>query len=49
MQSVWGDDQPDSNSLKVHMFNLRKHLDGNQELKLLHTVSGHGFAIKDNQ
>ena len=23
IQTVWGDDQPDSNSLKVHIFNLR--------------------------
>ncbi|MGX9460662.1 response regulator transcription factor [Shewanella sp. A14] len=49
MQSVWGDEQPDSNSLKVHIFNLRKQVDGDNELKLLHTVSGHGFAIKNSQ
>jgi DNA-binding response OmpR family regulator len=49
MQSVWGDEQPDSNSLKVHMFNLRKHLDGGKDIKLLHTISGHGFAIKLSQ
>ncbi|PKI07135.1 two-component system response regulator [Shewanella sp. 11B5] len=47
MQSVWGDDQPDSNSLKVHIFNLRKQLDAEHDVKLLHTISGHGFAIKD--
>lgn len=46
MQSVWGDEQPDSNSLKVHMFNLRKAVDGNFEDKLIHTITGHGFALK---
>lgn len=46
MQSVWGDEQPDSNSLKVHIFNLRKQIDTNDSIKLLHTISGQGFALK---
>ncbi|MBQ4890422.1 XRE family transcriptional regulator [Shewanella sp. UCD-FRSSP16_17] len=48
MQSVWGDEQPDSNSLKVHMFNLRKAVDGNCEEahKLIHTITGQGFVLK---
>ncbi|WP_282167967.1 response regulator transcription factor [Shewanella japonica] len=48
MQSVWGDEQPDSNSLKVHMFNLRKAVDGNCEEahKLIHTIIGQGFVLK---
>ncbi len=44
-ESVWGDDIPDSNSLKVHMFNLRKAIDSPFATPLLHTVAGHGFAI----
>lgn len=47
MQGVWGDNQPDSNSLKVHMFNLRKQVDANNDIKLLHTIPGQGFAVKD--
>lgn len=47
MQGVWGDDQPDSNSLKVHIFNLRKQVDAEQANKLLHTIAGKGFAIKE--
>ncbi|WOT04201.1 response regulator transcription factor [Shewanella youngdeokensis] len=51
MQSVWGDEQPDSNSLKVHMFNLRKVVDGNasdnNENKLIHTLVGRGFVLKN--
>lgn len=46
MQAVWGDEQPDSNSLKVHMFNLRKAVDGGNDIKLIQTVPGHGFAFK---
>lgn len=47
IQSVWGDEQPDSNSLKVHIFNLRKHVDGLHSNKLIQTLSGSGFAIKE--
>lgn len=46
MQSVWGDEQPDSNSLKVHMFNLRKAVDSRFETNLIHTITGRGFALK---
>lgn len=46
IQSVWGDDQPDTNNLKVHIFNLRKILDTEDEQSLLHTISGVGFALR---
>lgn len=49
MQAVWGDEQPDSNSLKVHMFNLRKAVDGKSDSKLIQTVPGYGFAFKLNE
>lgn len=44
-EAVWGDEIPDSNSLKVHIFNLRKVIDTPFSRPLLHTVAGHGFAI----
>jgi DNA-binding response OmpR family regulator len=48
LQNVWGDQQPDSNSLKVHMFNLRKAVEGlPAEKKLIHTLVGYGFVLKD--
>lgn len=48
MQAVWGDEQPDSNSLKVHIHHVRKQLDAskNSPLLKLETISGIGFAIK---
>ncbi|WP_372740911.1 response regulator transcription factor [Neptunomonas sp.] len=53
IQSVWGDEQPDSNSLKVHMFNLRKvldgHVDNGSESKLIHTLVGRGFVLKNER
>ena len=45
MQAVWGDEQPDSNSLKVHMHHLRKQLDGADEPRLIQTVTGFGFCL----
>lgn len=44
-QEVWGDDQPESNSLKVHIFNLRKQLGLTGDKNILKTVPNVGFAI----
>ncbi len=46
-QAIWGEDVPDSNALKVHMHHLRRAIDGNFEMPLLHTVAGYGFVIKE--
>jgi DNA-binding response OmpR family regulator len=43
--AIWGDEQPDSDNLKVHIHKLR-HVLG-QEPTLIHTIRGHGFAIKE--
>lgn len=44
--AVWGDEVPDSNSLKVHMYHLRKAIDGPFATNLLQTIAGHGFALR---
>ena len=49
VQEVWGDDKPESNSLKVHIFNLRKQLDLAGNKALLQTVSGFGFSIEETK
>ncbi|MEP1382893.1 MAG: response regulator transcription factor [Paraglaciecola sp.] len=46
MQTLWGDEQPDSNSLKVHIYHLRKQLESVPSNIKLETVSGIGFAMK---
>lgn len=48
MQAVWGDAQPDSNSLKVHLFNLRKLVDEPGSVALIHTLPGTGFVLRDS-
>jgi DNA-binding response OmpR family regulator len=45
--AVWGDEPPDSDSLKVHLFHLRKAVDVPFARPLLHTIAGHGFAVKE--
>ena len=45
-QLVWGDDAPDSNSLKVHLFKLRQQVDVEREVKLLQTIKGQGFVFR---
>jgi len=47
MQTVWGAEQPDSNSLKVHIHHLRKQLDAMNSNIKLETIAGVGFAIKE--
>jgi DNA-binding response OmpR family regulator len=47
-RAVWQDDPPDSNSLKVHLFKLRKKVDEPFDRALVHTVSGFGFVLRDD-
>ncbi|MCL9780937.1 response regulator transcription factor [Vibrio sp. S4M6] len=44
--SVWGDERPNSNTLKVHMFKLRKQIDSKFECKLITTIAGQGIAFR---
>jgi DNA-binding response OmpR family regulator len=49
MKAVWGEDQPDSNSLKVHIYNLRKQLETATNQVKIETIPSVGFAIKLNE
>jgi DNA-binding response OmpR family regulator len=49
MQAVWGDEQPDSNSLKVHIYHLRKQLEGVTQDITLETLPNVGFAIQKKE
>lgn len=46
-QEVWGDDLPNADSLKVHLFKLRQAIDAPFETKLIHTLHGVGIAIRE--
>ena len=42
---VWGDEPPDSNTLKVHMHRLRKAVDKPFGRPLIHTLAGVGIQV----
>ncbi|RCV88813.1 response regulator transcription factor [Billgrantia montanilacus] len=45
--ALWGDNIPDSNSLKVHLHHVRQAVDAPFEVALIHTLPGHGIALRD--
>lgn len=42
---LWGDEMPDSDALRSHIYNLRKAIDKPFESKLIHTISGVGIKL----
>ncbi|EXB49394.1 two-component system response regulator protein [Acinetobacter sp. 1000160] len=42
---LWGDEEPESDALRSHIYNLRKMIDKPYQEKLIHTVSGVGLKI----
>lgn len=47
-RQVWGDILPDSDTLRSHLYNLRKVIDKPFDKKMLLTVQGSGFKIVDS-
>lgn len=46
-REIWGDDLPDSDTLRSHLYNLRKVMDKPFDRPLLHTVQSAGYRIAD--
>lgn len=44
---LWGDDRPDRDLLRTHIYELRKRLDGDHPVKYLHTVPRLGYRVAD--
>lgn len=44
-RQIWGDILPDSDTLRSHMYNLRKCIDRPFEQQLLHTVQNSGYRL----
>lgn len=44
-QELWGDLLPDSDTLRSHLYNLRREIDRPFKVKLLHTLPGIGFQL----
>lgn len=46
-REVWGDILPDSDTLRSHLYNLRKVIDKPFEKPLLHTIHSAGYRLAD--
>ena len=46
--TIWGDEPPDSNTLKVHMHRLRKTVDKSFGQPLIHTLPGIGIQMRSH-
>ncbi len=46
-EQIWGDIIPDSDTLRSHMYNLRKQVDKPFDTALMHTIQNTGYKIAD--
>jgi len=46
-EALWGDEPPDRNLLRSHIYELRRSVDGPFPVKLIHTVARSGYRIAD--
>ena len=46
-REIWGNGLPDSDTLRSHLYNLRKTIDKPYDKPLLHTVQSAGYRIAD--
>jgi len=44
-RDIWGDEVPDSDALRSHMYNLRRIVDKPFDKPLIETVAGRGFRV----
>jgi len=45
---LWGDDVPDSDSLRSHIHSLRQTIDKPFATSLIHTIHGIGYCLKED-
>lgn len=43
--ALWGDELPESNMLRSHMYELRRAVDGPYQQKLIHTMAREGYRL----
>ena len=48
-EALWGDDSPDSDSLRSHIHQLRQTIDKPFPTPLLHTLHGVGYCLADKE
>jgi DNA-binding response OmpR family regulator len=45
-RELWGDEPPDSDSLRSHLYNLRQIVDKPFDIPLIETLTGRGYCVK---
>lgn len=48
-QELWGDNPPDSDPLRSHLYNLRRAVDRPFDVPLIETLAGRGYRIRANE
>lgn len=48
-RELWGEEPPDSDALRSHLYNLRRVVDKPFDRQLVETVAGRGFRISDER
>jgi len=48
-QELWGDDLPDSDTLRSHLYNLRQVVDKPFDEPLIETLPGRGYRIRETR
>jgi DNA-binding response OmpR family regulator len=48
-QELWGDDLPDSDTLRSHLYNLRRAIDRPFDTSLIETLAGRGYRIRGSK
>jgi DNA-binding response OmpR family regulator len=46
-QAVWGDEPPDGDMLRSHIYELRRSVDGDRPQKLIHTLPRVGYRLAE--
>ena len=46
-KELWGDEPPDSDTLRSHIYNLRRIIDRPFEVPLLQTRQGQGYCLRE--
>ena len=45
-RELWGEDPPDSDALRSHLYNLRRAVDKPFGAPMIHTVTGSGYCVR---
>lgn len=48
-RAIWGNTPPMNDNLRAHVFKLRQQLQQLDEAPVLHTISGTGFVLRENE